>query len=94
MSKWTDMGNNAIAGTFEQKVLGWNNNQKHAYRRMAAKRWARAIKKIPNFKSMNPDQINAWHEAEAAAGMKIREQEAHSKDKTKAAKKTRSRRSA
>ena len=93
MSKWTEMGNNAIAGTFEDKILGWNSNQKHAYRRMAAKKWARAITKIPDFKSMNPDQINAWHEAEAAAGMKIRELEAH-KNKPKAAKKNRSRKGA
>lgn len=98
MSKWTDMGNNAITTipTVDSKgrLLDWNDNQKRAYRRMKAKSWARAINKIPNFKSMKPEQIDAWHDAEAAAGMKVRELEAHLRDKNKAAKKTRSRRSA
>lgn len=98
MSKWIDMGNNAIVTIPEVdskgRPLDWNDNQKRAYRCMKAKSWARAINKIPNFKSMKPEQIDAWHDAEAAAGMKIRELEAHLRDKNKAAKKTRSRRSA
>lgn len=98
MSKWINVGNNAIEGipTVDSKgrPLEWNENQKRAYRRMNAKSWARAMKKIPNFKSMRPEQIDAWHDAEAAAGMKIRELEAHQRDKNKAARKTRSNRSA
>lgn len=96
MSKWTDIGNNAITTipTVDSKgnLLDWNANQKRSYRRAKAKSWARAVCKIPNFKSMKPEEIDAWHEAEAVAGLKARELETHLRDK--AAKKTRSRRSA
>ena len=97
MSKWTEWGNNAIAAMPEVdskgRPLDWNDNQKRAYRRANAKSWAKAILKIPNFKSMKNEQIDAWHDKQAEAGQKIRELEAH-QNKDKAAKKTRSRRSA
>lgn len=96
MSKWTEWGNNAIAAmpTVDSKgqPLDWNENQKRAYRRANAKSWAKAFLRIPNFKSMKAEEIDAWHDKQAEAGQKIRELEAHRKDK--AAKKTRSRKSA
>ena len=85
MSKTTYMGNNAISvipmTDSKGRPIEWTPNKRKAYDRMIAKRWARAFTQIPNFKSMKAEDINAWHDKEAAKGLAARELEAHQNKK-------------
>lgn len=85
MSKAVDIGNNAIVVTpiidAKGRPIEWTDNMRRAYYRLTAKKWARALCKIPNFKSMKAEQLQAWHDEEARKGQAIKELEAHLKKK-------------
>ena len=74
MSETTVIANNAISVIpmvdSKGNPIEWTPNKKRAYDRMVAKRWARALRRIPNFKSMKPEQIEAWHNRETWKGLK------------------------
>lgn len=96
MKKWIDRGDNSVKFFPETDSKGrplvMSENEKRAFRRRTARSWARAIDRLPDFKTMKPEELDAWHNQEAEIGKKYRELENYLKNK--AAKKTRSRRSA
>lgn len=79
--------NNAISFYPEvnekNEIINWTDKMKNFYLRRNRKRWERAIKKIPNFDTMKPEQVNAWHDEQARMGEEIRKQEEHSNKKKK-----------
>lgn len=96
MKKWIDRGDNSIKFFPETDSKGrqlvLSENEKRAFRRKTARRWARAINRLPDFKSMKPEQLEAWHNKEAEIGKKAKELEGYLKNK--AAKNNRSNRNA
>jgi len=85
MSETTVIANNAISVIpmvdSKGNPIEWTPNKKRAYDRMVAKRWARALRRIPNFKSMKPEQIEAWHNRETWKGLKEKDLITHLRSK-------------
>ena len=83
--------NNAISAfpivDAKGRTIEWTEKLKRLYRKNSAKKWETAMAKIPNFKSMNDDAINKWHDKQAELGQKIRDGENYKRMKAKATKK-------
>ena len=63
------------------RTVIWDENSKRAYRKRKAKQWAKAFAKIPNFKAMNSEAIEAWHSEQSIMGKKIKDFENHQNQK-------------